>query len=58
MSQYFIEDELGSIQIPNFDQLENDDDDEESSRFELPNDTEDEGIENYKIGGYHPTFIG
>jgi hypothetical protein len=27
-------------------------------KFEESNDTEDEGIENYKIGGYHPTYIG
>jgi hypothetical protein len=27
-------------------------------RFEESNDTEDEGIENYKIGSYHPTYIG
>lgn len=35
-----------------------DDEDRSSSEPEFDPDEEDEGIEDYIIGGYHPTHIG
>lgn len=47
---------IEKLKIPNLEELE--DDGEDELDFDYNEESGDEGIENYKIGGYHPSYIG